>query len=165
VVKSLEVTGADGGRNVEGLFLGEQHPSSGRRGTFEDDGTSAWLYLSEPDTPRVVADTWAFNRVPPPPVEQVASYRPSPPPAAEGFAGPGALCADPSAHEWSLLWSADGESVAVLRDGVALALIARGAQPGYSRLLAKSGPWGQVWDEELFRQVMGRQADRGESGH
>ena len=37
---------------MEELFLGEQHPLSGRRGTFEDDGTSAWLYLSAPDTPR-----------------------------------------------------------------------------------------------------------------
>jgi hypothetical protein len=141
------------------LFLGEQHPVSGRRGTLEDDGTSAWLYLSAPDAPRVVADAWVFNRVPPPPASGVASYRPGPPPAAEGYAGPGALCADPSAHGWSLLWSADGESVAVLRDGAALALIARAGRPGYSRLLAKCGPWGRVWDEALFRQVMGDPAD------
>ena len=144
---------------MEELFLGEQHPVSGRRGTFEDDGTSAWLYLSAQDTPRVIADAWAFNRVPAPPVSRVASYRPGPPPAAEGYAGPGALCAEPSAYEWSLLWSADGESVAVLRDGVALALIARAGRPGYSRLLAKSGPWGQVWDEALFREVMGESAE------
>src|SRR5262249_31117335 len=122
------------------------------RGTFEDDGTSAWLYLSAPDTPRVVADAWAYNRVPPPPASRVASYRPGPPPAAEGYAGPGALCAEPSAHAWSLLWSADGESVALLRDGVALALIALARRPGYSRLLTRSGPWGHVWDERLFRE-------------
>src|SRR4051812_48749844 len=109
---------------MDEVFLGEQHPISGRRGTFEDDGTSAWLYLSDSDTPHVVADAWVYNRVAPPPVSQVASYRPGPPPAAEGYAGPGALCAEPAAHGWSLLWSADGESVAVLRDGVALALIA-----------------------------------------
>ncbi len=145
---------------MEGLFLGEQHPVSGRRGTFEDDGNSAWLYLSEPETPRVVADAWAFNLIPPPPVERVASYRPSPPPAAEGFAGPQALCAEPSFHQWSLLWSVDGESIAVLKDGVALALIVRATRPGYSRLLAKSGPWGQVWDEELFRAVMGQHAEQ-----
>jgi hypothetical protein len=139
---------------VDELFLGEQHPVSGRRGTFEDDGTSAWLYLSEPDTPQLIADAWAYNRIPAPPASQVGSYRPGPPPAAEGYAGPMALCADPSIHNWSLLWSPDGESVAVLRDGVALAFIARGTRPGYSRHLANSGPWGQVWDEELFHEVM-----------
>lgn len=88
------------------------------------------------------------------PASQVRSYRPGPPPAAEGYAAPEALCPDPSAHRWSLLWSADGESMAVLRDGVALALIARARPPGYSRLLIRSGPWGAVWDEELFRQLM-----------
>jgi hypothetical protein len=145
----------------EHLFLGEQHPVSRRRGTFEDDGTSAWLYLSEPRTHRVVADAWAYNRVPPPPVSQVESYRPSPPPAAEGYAGPEALCLDPTAFGWGLRWSADGESVAVLRDGVAMALIARAGRPGYSRLLAKTGPWGAVWDEQVFREVMGESAERG----
>lgn len=153
---------ASGGDSVEGsveeLFLGERHPVSGRQGTFEDNGTSAWLYLSEADSPSVIADCWAFNRVDPPPVSTLASYRPGPPPAAEGYAGPEALCADPAAHVWSLQWSTDGESVAVLRDGVPLALIARAKRPGYSRLLAKSGPWGSIWDEELFIEVMGESA-------
>ncbi|QEL13939.1 hypothetical protein [Limnoglobus roseus] len=139
------------------LFLGEQHPVSGRRGTFEDDGNSAWLYLTEARTDRVIADAWVYNRVPPPSLSQVASYRPAPPPAAEGYASADALCAEPTAYEWSLQWSADGESVAVLRDGVALGLIARGGRPGFSRLLVKAGPWGQPWDEERFRSVMGEQ--------
>ena len=139
---------------MEELFLGERHPVSGRYGTFDDDGTSAWLYLSETDAPRVIADAWVYNRVPAPPMSQVGSYRPSPPPVAEGFAGSEALCADPSAYQWSLRWSADGESVAVLRDGVALALIARAGRPGYSRLLARAGGWGTLWNEELYREVM-----------
>jgi hypothetical protein len=143
----------------DGVFLGEQHPASGRRGTFEDDGTSAWLYLSEADSPRVIADAWVYNRVPPPPVSRVRSYRPQPPPAAQGYAGPEALCADPQSHLWALLWSEDRESVAVLRDGFALALIARAGRRDYCRLLAKSGPWGLVWDEELFREIMGGRAE------
>lgn len=145
----------------EPLFLAEQHPVSGRRGTFEDNGTSAWLYLSEPGTGRVMADAWAYNRVPPPPVSQVSSYRPGPPPAAKGYAGPQAVCPDPSGHRWELRWSADGESVAVLRDGVALALIALARRPGYSRFLAKPGPWGATWDEQLFREVMGEPVEPG----
>ena len=51
---------------MEEPFLGERHQLSGRTGTFEDDGTSAWLYLSAPGTTAVVADAWAYNRVPPP---------------------------------------------------------------------------------------------------
>lgn len=139
---------------MDTLFLSERHPTSGRTATAEDDGTSAWLYLSEPGGPRVVADAWVYNRVPPPPRERVASYRPAPPPAAEGFAGPDALCPDPAAHRWSLLWSADGESVALVRDGVPLALVARAGRPGYSRLLARPGPWGAPWDEAAYRAAV-----------
>jgi hypothetical protein len=150
---------------MDELFLGEQHPLSGRQATFADDGISAWLYFSEPNTGRVVADAWAYNRGAPPPVSQLGSYRPAPPPAAEGYAGPGALCADPSVHSWALLWSVDGESVAVLRDGLALAFIARAGRSGYCRFLAHSGPWGLVWDEALFREVMGDLAERDPGDH
>ncbi|MGP0064961.1 MAG: hypothetical protein ACLQGP_15355 [Isosphaeraceae bacterium] len=139
---------------MEEFFLGERHPVSGRTATFDDDGTSAWLYLSVPGAARVVADAWVYNRVTPPAASDVGRYRPGPPPAAVGFAGPDALCVDPGAHRGSLAWSTDGESVAVLRDGLALALIAQAGRPGYSRLLSRSGPWGRVWDEELYRAVM-----------
>jgi hypothetical protein len=139
---------------LENLFLSERHHVSGRCGTFEDDGTSAWLYLSEADSPRVIADAWVYNRVPAPLPSRVGSYRPGPPPAAQGFAGPEALCEEPSVYRWSLRWSSDGESVAVLRDGYALAFIARASKRGYSRMLATSGPWGSVWNEYVYRQVM-----------
>jgi hypothetical protein len=145
---------------VDRVFLEEKHPASGRRGTFEDDGTSAWLYLSEVNSPRIVADAWVYNRVAAPPVSRINSYRPQPPPAAEGYAGPEALCSDPTIHLWSLLWSEDGHSVAVLRDGLALALIARASRKGYCRFLVRSGPWGLMWDAGLFRDIMGGRPER-----
>jgi hypothetical protein len=145
---------------VDRVFLGEKHPASGRRGTFEDDGTSAWLYLSEVNAPRVIADAWVYNRVAAPAVSRANSYRPQPPPAAEGYAGPEGLCADPKVHRWSLLGSEDGHSIAVLRDGLALALIARASPRGYCRFLMRSGPWGLVWDQGLFRDIMGSPPER-----
>jgi hypothetical protein len=77
------------------LFLRERHPNSGRTATFEDDGTLAWLYLSGPGTTAPIADAWVCNRVSPPAASEVGSYRPGPPPAAEGYAGRDALCAIP----------------------------------------------------------------------
>lgn len=138
-----------------GLFLSERHPSSGRTATLDDTGACAWLTLSEPGGLRIAADAWVYNRVPAPPFARVASYRPEPPPAAEGYAGSNALCEDPSAHRWRLRWSADGESVAVERDGAAVALIARAGRPGFSAGLARSGPWGAVWDEAACRATLG----------
>lgn len=96
------------------LFIGERHPDSGRTATFEDTGTSAWPYLSESGSAKVVADAWVFNSVKAPKASEIDTCHGGPPPAAEGYAGPQALCGDPLKYEWSLKWSDDGESCAVL---------------------------------------------------
>lgn len=146
---------------TDSLFLGEQHPVSGRTATFEDNGTSAWLYLSKSGYAEVVADAWAFNRVRPPRKSEIDTYRGGPPPAVEGYAGDQALCQEPSRYEWALQWSDDGESCAVLQDGKAIAMIANGQRPGYSRHLTKSGPWGEPWNEALYRFLMDHDGQQG----
>ncbi|MFC1759348.1 hypothetical protein ACFL2H_11385, partial [Planctomycetota bacterium] len=47
-------------------FIDAQHPLSRRFAIFEDSGTSAWLYLTEPDTEKPSADAWVYNRIPAP---------------------------------------------------------------------------------------------------
>ena len=139
----------------ENLFLDEQHAVSRRFAVLEDDGNSAWLYLTEPNCERPCADAWVYNRIAPPSREDVASFRPSPPPAAAGFARDTALCASPEKHQWAFLWSADGESVAVTKDGQAVACIIAGKKRGYSRELVKDGPWGSVWSDSVFAEAFG----------
>ena len=137
------------------LFLESKHPASGRLGVLEDDGTSVWLYLTEPGSRKPAADAWVYNRIAAPPAEAIESYRGGPPPAAQGYAGDSALCEDPAAHEWSFVWSSDGESVAVARDGQVVAFIVESQKGGYSRELVKDGPWGHPWSETLYRQKFG----------
>ncbi len=135
------------------LFFDSKHSLSQRFAVFEDDGTSAWLYLTEPDSRKPVADAWVYNRVPAPPTKEIQSYRGGPPPAAIGYASDSALCPTPADHEWSFIWSTDGESVAIAKDGVPVACIVAAQKPGYSRELIKSGPWGNTWLDELFQRT------------
>lgn len=139
----------------ENLFLGIKHQASRRLAVLDDDGTSAWLYVTEPDSRKPAADAWVYNRIAAPPAEAIESYRGGPPPAAQGFAGESARCEDPSSHAWSFVWSPDGESVAVARDGEPVAFIVAGQKYGYSRNLAKEGPWGRPWSEELYLTTFG----------
>lgn len=135
----------------ENLFLEYEHPESRRWAVLEDDGTSAWFYLSGADSRKPIGDAWIYNRIAAPPVETIESYRGGPPPAAKGFVSEDALCEDPATHEWTFVWSRNGESVAVAKDGEAVAFIVGGQKRGYSRNLIKDGPWGHAWSEELFR--------------
>ncbi|HEV3145752.1 MAG TPA: hypothetical protein VGZ47_17825 [Gemmataceae bacterium] len=139
----------------ENLFLEHKHRESRRLAVLEDNGTSARLYVTAVDSRIPVADAWVYNRIAAPPAEEIKSYRGGPPLAAQGYASKDALCEDPSSHEWSFLWSQDGESVAVVKDGEPVAFIIGGQKGGYSRELIKDGPWGHPWSEEVFRSKFG----------
>ncbi|MGE0758695.1 MAG: hypothetical protein AB7F89_14470 [Pirellulaceae bacterium] len=137
------------------LYREELHPLSRCVAVFEDDGTSAWLYLSHPDQSGMAGDAWVYNRIPAPTPEAIRSYRGGPPPAAAGFAADTAQCANPLEYQWSFRWSADGTSLALLRDGQPVAFIVAGDKQGYSRNLLRDGPWGLVFSDERFGQTFG----------
>jgi len=133
------------------MLLAHQNPSSRRFVTLHDDGTSAWLYLTEPDSRKPCGDAWVYNRIPAPPKCEIARYRGGPPPAAREYAATSALCKAPSSHEWSFAWSCDGEAVALLKDDAPVAFIIAGTKGGYSRELVKDGPWGHPWSSKLYK--------------
>ena len=137
---------SDSGRPL----VAETHGVSRRRAILEDTGVVAYLYLSAPGSNAIVADAWVYNRVEAPPTAQLVSYRPGPPPAAQGYADGNAFMPAPGSHAWSFRWAGDGESVAVCADGIALAFIRTGERRGYSRHLIRSGPWGNPWSDEIY---------------
>lgn len=137
------------------LFLSEQHPDSRRWGIVEDDGASVWLYLTEPDSTKLVAHCWLCNRVPAPaqitldrerggapiaPISHVISGEPSPALAAERI---------------RFIWGNDGQAVAVLYGEEVLGFIAQPEGPGYSRNLKVSSRFGAPVDDALFSAVFG----------
>jgi hypothetical protein len=133
-------------------FLSEQHPVSRRWAFFEDDGQSAWLYLTEPDRTDIAGDCWIYNRIPAPDASEIAAFRPGPPPAACGFAGPEALVHDPEVSRIRLQWAEDGGAVALLVDGKPMGFLAAGESRGTSRNLARTGPWGNTWDQARYER-------------
>lgn len=125
----------------DGPYISEQHPSSHRYAVFEDDGASAWLYLTAPDELRPVADVWVYNRHPP--AERIdKSDRSRPPPIVRKFAASNAVVDDPSRSHWHFAWSSDGESVALRRDDLIVAVILSGQRRGCSSAIAAECPWG-----------------------
>lgn len=133
------------------LFVSEQHPVSRRWAVVEDDGCVAWLYLTEPDTLKPVADCWLYNRVVTP--SQFDSIRSEPPLVPQSHAGVGATSQPPAEESVRFRWSPDGESVAVFFDDELIGFIARGHQRGFSRHIRVSGAFGSVLDTELFQKV------------
>lgn len=133
------------------LFVSEQHPASRRWAIIEDDGRVAWLYLTEPDIRKPIADCWLYNRVPTPP--HFESVRNQPPVVPQTHAATGATSQPPARESVHLRWSLDGESVAVFFGSELIGCIVCGQKRGYSLHIQISGPFGNVLDRELFQKV------------
>lgn len=143
------------------MFVSEQHPGSRRSAVFEDDGTTGYLYLTEPESQKVARDCWLYNRIPAPDPSEIKQYRGSPPPAARGHAGPDAQLATPAEDTVSFLWSSDGNAACAVIDGEPIGFVIAGeaGHGGYSRHLIRAGPWGKSWDEQRFNEVFGQPPD------
>ena len=133
------------------LFISQQHPISRRWAVIEDDGRVAWLYLTEPDSEKPVADCWLYNRVPTTP--QFAGERGESPVVPQTHAADIVGFKLPTEESVHLRWSRDGESVAVFFDSELIGFIVRGQKRGFSKHLRASGPFGSVLDRELFHGV------------
>jgi hypothetical protein len=144
-----------------GPFISEQHPVSRRYAVLEDDGRTGWLYLTVGRESRPVADVWVYNRFAP--TEQVENDDRSRPPAiVKRFTAGDVAVDDPGRFEWRFRWSADGEAVALLRDGVIVALIGRGERRGCSAGIAAACPWGgPLSAQRVAAAGLGEAADGG----
>jgi hypothetical protein len=144
------------------IFLSEQNQVSRRWGILEDDGKSAWLYITEREEESIVADAFVYNRVDPIQKSKIREHRGGPPPICETYASTEAQMGNPVRGQFSLFWSRDGESVAVLSHSNPIAMIINTKKFGYSKAVAVDGPWGHPWDQDLYDRIFAEQAGRGE---
>lgn len=137
----------------EEVFFSEQHPVSHRWAVLEDDGLAAWLYLTEPNSEKPVADCWIYNRLWNfDPAESYSSCGVAPP-APSDYVRDDALLAAPNASGFRFVWSTDGASVALFDGHILSGFIATGQERGFSRNLKKSGAWGNPLDENVYTSV------------
>ena len=59
----------------ETFMLESFNDTSGRLAVFEDDDTSAWLYLSGANDRKPIADVWVHNRISAPLTSEIENYR------------------------------------------------------------------------------------------
>lgn len=135
------------------VFLSEQHPVSYRWAVLEDDGFSAWLYMTEPNSEKPVADCWIYNRIPNLESTEIYLSRGIAPPAPSEYVGNGALLITPNESSFRLMWSKDGGSVALFADNILLGFIAASQDKGFSRNLKKAGAWGNPLDEDVYKSA------------
>jgi hypothetical protein len=135
-----------------------QHPGSKRYAIVEQDGQTAYLYLTEKGVPKPIADAVCYSQIEP--VEKldwdkVASTG-APPSLSKEFASSSAYRSKVDHTKLKFLWSDDGNSVAVVYGDTPLAMIIEAKKPSYSNALKKSGPFGEPFDQQKFDLIFRR---------
>ena len=137
---------------IDDIFISLQNLISKRWAVFEDDGISAWLYLTEPNSEKPIADCWIYNRIPISPTEDMGKFE-IPLPAISSVTDNDAVYHSIDKEKLSFLWSKNGESVSLFYANVSLGFIHEANQRGYSYHLIEDCTWGNVFDYRLFRRT------------
>lgn len=135
------------------VLASQRSPRSGRWAVVADEGSSVWLYMTDREGTRPVADCWLLNTVPAPTSLNEQRKRKSAPPVPVAYAAPASLGSVPDETTIAFEWSNDGESVAVSVSGDVLGFIAAGGTRGFSKHLVAAGPFGHPLDEELYARL------------
>lgn len=132
--------------------------NSGLQCLIASDNGAVWIYLRDPSAQfRVIGDAPLCTQIPP---IRLAEFREryargDTPPLVVEYSTRRAVKSDIDAEHISIRWSVDGKSVAALIDDEPFAMILAGEKMGYSKATAKSGPWGEPWNDNLFATRIG----------
>jgi hypothetical protein len=138
------------------FHLQDRHPASHRYAILEDNGTTLWLYLTAPDEPTVVAETWIFNHDEPIQSQEWPLFQHGRAMFPPEELSPVEVVFDrPEVHSWTFDWSADGEAVAVFCDAQPIAMVQSTRRLGFSRHVIRAGPWGVPWCARTFHSLFG----------
>jgi len=135
----------------EGIFLSWTHSDSRRTAIVEELDGMVWLYLTGSENHRPERDCPVFSTIPI--IEKLdwGAVRESgtPPHLYREVATADAMLPNPLASEFSVVWSIDGQSVALHYSGRRIAMIVSGFELGHSAALLTKGPLGLPFDAEL----------------
>jgi hypothetical protein len=139
-------------RQPEGPYLSFRSNASGRHATLEDDGYSAWLYLTSQSEYEVIAHCFVYSRVQLPEHLVLPFGREGPPLLIHQQATSVAVQPAVPAESLQLKFSSDGNSAVVLFRGEPWAFVTYDQQHGYSKSLSVAGPFGYPWDDQLYHE-------------
>lgn len=133
------------------IHIEEKSPISGRVAILEDNGTSAWLYLSPPSGEGIEKDAFAYSSIEP--LEELNKSEienGEAPKLIKNLATPSSVIVGAVESDLGFKWSKNGESVTLLHKGEAISAIYQNYKSGYSKSLSKASPFGNPWDNELY---------------
>lgn len=142
------------GTSMANTFVEDCHPTSARCAILEDNGSSAWLYLTPAGGEGIEKDAFAYSPIlPHQELDRAAIEAGNPPILTRRYASENAIIESPDENSFQFVWSSDGESVALLYKGDPIAMVVSGYEKGFSVALVSKSGFGQAWDQSVYEVV------------
>lgn len=135
------------------IIFESEHPGSRKLAVFEDNGSSAWLYLASSASQEVEKDAFVYSpREPRFELNRSGMKEGEPPILVVEYASDTAVLNVTDENDLSIVWSDDGKSLALFHKADVLAAIYADDDEGYSKALSKRCGFGKPWSEEKYRR-------------
>ena len=132
------------------MFVASLSGASARQAVLEETPSSAWLYMTAPEGGPPIAGCFLYNIDP-----SLAPDDETPPPLDPKFASDFSVELPVTEDDVELLWSIDGNAVAVRIRGLIAGFIGPDDMNGYSRSVNQDCPWAHAFDIPLFKKLFG----------
>jgi len=133
------------------LFKDECHPVSGRCVILEDNGNSAWLYLTPKSGEGIEKVAFAYSPIEPTDElnkEEIAKG--NPPVLYKKLASLDAVIDSAKEVDFTFKWSSNGESITLLYKDKPIAMIHEEYQRGFSIALSEQSGFGEPWNQKVY---------------
>jgi len=118
---------------------------------IEDNGSSAWAYLVDMRSGKLIKDAFLYSPIDPRDrlnEDEIADG--TPPVLIKQYASDSAVIVNASEELFGILWSFDGNSAVILYDRKPISAIYESEQRGFSKALSIESGFGNPWSKELF---------------
>ncbi|MER2494899.1 hypothetical protein ABS858_02225 [Vibrio neptunius] len=139
----------------EGLFLSSYNKVSDRYAILDEFDQSGVLYLTRTGSQKLERDAVAYIQYEPVSEDTWKQKMRvgEPPQLHEGLASEEAVIAKTAEQDFSFLWSADGNSVALLYKSVPIAFVTLSEKYGFSKAVVSDSPIVSAWDLKKFSEL------------
>lgn len=136
------------------IFLEQKNEVSGRFAVVEENGTSAWLYLTPTNGEGIERDAFVFSPIEPAEKLNIDEIKNGDTPIlTKSVASEEAVIPNVGESDLSFKWSKDGHSVAILYKNRPLAFIKSKEKSSYSKALSKESFFGKPWDQNVYHET------------
>ncbi|NQT56116.1 MAG: hypothetical protein HQ551_07795 [Desulfobacteraceae bacterium] len=139
------------------IYLSSVSPNGLHQCVIDGNAHSVRMYLHDLEQNCVLAEAPICSLVEPISYDEFKqTYKGGDTPSfVKGYASDSAIIPDIENSRIEIQWADDQTSVVASVDDEPFSMIIRNEKKGYSKSIKHSGPWGNPWDESIYKEIFG----------